>query len=101
MRTDYALYVVALIFFIITVYAAITMNELYVYALAVVGIVFIGLGYMARPKATISAPSAPAPPPPKPAPEATPQPKTEPVAEPEKEQTQRTTRKTTRRRKKT
>jgi hypothetical protein len=101
MRTDYALYIVALIFFIITAYAAITVAELYVYALAVGGIVFVGLGYMTRPKPAIIASSMPAPPPPEPTPEATPQPQTEPETQPEKVQPQRTTRKRTRRRKNT
>ncbi len=101
MRTDYALYIVALIFFIITAYAAVTVAELYVYALAVVGIVFVGLGFMARPKPAIVASPVHAPRPPEPMPEATPQPQTEPEAQPEKAQPQRTTRKRTRRRKNT
>jgi hypothetical protein len=56
MRSDYPLYVIALICFIITVVAYYVqlsgVTELYLYGLVVLGIVFIGLGYMARPKNT-------------------------------------------------
>ena len=54
MRSDYALYVVAIICFIITVYSYVSppagVTELYLYALVVIGLIFVGLGYMARPK---------------------------------------------------
>ena len=54
MRFDYALYVVAMVCFIIAIYAYVAslaeVTELYLYVLAVIGVVFIGLGYMARPK---------------------------------------------------
>jgi len=52
MRSDYILYIVAIICFIIASYATTVSEEtqLYSYAVAVVGIVFVGLGYLARPK---------------------------------------------------
>ena len=70
MRIDYPLYVVAIICFLVAIYAYVgplAETELYIYALAVLGIVFVGLGYMARPKErvlseTILTPSTPAPP---------------------------------------
>ncbi|UCH31974.1 MAG: hypothetical protein JSV05_00850 [Candidatus Bathyarchaeota archaeon] len=70
MRTDYPLYVIAVICFLVAIYAyaaPLAETELYIYALAVLGIVFIGLGYMARPKEgslseTTLTPSMPAPP---------------------------------------
>ncbi len=67
MRSDYALYVIAIICFIVAIYAystSFTMNtELYLYGLVVLGLVFVGLGYMARPKQELlqSKPSAPTP----------------------------------------
>jgi hypothetical protein len=102
MRTDYALYVVALICFITAVYAAVSVDQLYVYTLAVVGIVFVGLGYMARPKtiaaSTTSPPSLPAT-----LPEEVAAPKTEiteVVEEPKKEPVKRAPRRSAKRRKK-
>jgi len=103
MRTDYALYVVALIFFIIAagvVVANMKKTELYIYALAVVGIAFIGLGYMARPKTTTIAVTKPSTPTPKASPEAEAQPKTVVEEEPKKEPAKKNTRRTTRRRRK-
>lgn len=98
MRTDYALYVVALICFFIGAYATVSVEEvqLYVYALAVVGIVFVGLGYMARPKTTVVAAPTPAPPPSE-APKVEPAPKAE--EEEKKEPVKKTTRRTRRRKK--
>jgi predicted flap endonuclease-1-like 5' DNA nuclease len=79
MRSDYALYTVAIIFFIITgIVFAIQMDETYkslgIITTAVLGIFFIGLGYTQRPRAKVqtaaTAPSTPpssiqpAPPPP-------------------------------------
>jgi hypothetical protein len=105
MRADYALYVVALICFLIGAYAIVSVEEvqLYVYALAVVGIVFVGLGYMARPKATVVVAPTPTPPSTQP-PEAPPKVEAAPEAEAEKEKQEpvkKTTRRTRRRRKKT
>lgn len=69
MRSDYALYAVAIIFFILTgivsIHHQIEYRELWIVTTAVLGIFFIGLGYTQRPKAatkttTIEAPS-PAP----------------------------------------
>ena len=62
MRTDYILYAIAVICFGIAV-AAYTLplteaTELSLYVLAVIGIVFVGLGYMARPKKVSLAPTA-------------------------------------------
>lgn len=70
MRIDYPLYIVAIICFLVAIYAYVAPfaeTELYIYALAVLGIVFVGLGYMARPKGrvppeTTLMPSTPAPP---------------------------------------
>ena len=85
MRSDYALYTVAIIFFIITgIVFAIQIEETYkslgIIATAVLGIFFIGLGYTQRPRAKVqtvmAAPSA-APPPTQPAS----QPSTETVEE--------------------
>lgn len=54
MRSDYTLYFVAVICLIVAAYTAIIslITPLYIYAIVVLGIVFIGLGYMARPKGT-------------------------------------------------
>ncbi|MGQ9538518.1 MAG: helix-hairpin-helix domain-containing protein [Candidatus Bathycorpusculaceae bacterium] len=68
MRSDYALYAVAIIFFILTGIVSIHQigyRELWIVTTAVLGIFFIGLGYTQRPKAatkttTIEGPS-PAP----------------------------------------
>jgi len=67
MRSDYALYMVAIILFIITGIALLYQTEqLWIVATTVLGLVFIGLGYFLRPKPkapTIEArPSPPAPP---------------------------------------
>lgn len=101
MRSDYALYVVAVICFIIAAYAATITSELYIYAIAVLGIIFIGLGYMARPKSATLAPSKP-PPPPLTPPET--QQKAEPKEQPTQTQTSASTKetaqRTTRRRRK-
>jgi hypothetical protein len=55
MRSDYALYTVAIIFFILTgivyVYQA-EYREVWIITTAVLGLFFIGLGYTQRPKAT-------------------------------------------------
>jgi predicted flap endonuclease-1-like 5' DNA nuclease len=85
MRSDYALYTVAIIFFIITgIVFAIQIEETYkslgIIATAVLGIFFIGLGYTQRPKAkvqTVMAAPPAAPPPTQPAS----QPSTETVEE--------------------
>ncbi len=66
MRSDYALYTVAIIFFIIGIFFAIQMEESYkslgIIATTVLGIFFIGLGYLQRPRAkvqtTVTAPPA-------------------------------------------
>jgi hypothetical protein len=76
MRSDYALYAVAIICFIVAIYTT-TINletSLYIYAIAVLGIVFVGLGYIARPKKTTLSPittTTLAPPPPEPLAETT------------------------------
>ena len=99
MRTDYILYGVAILCFIAAAYAATITTELYIYAIAVLGIVFIGLGYMARPKEVISSTATPTfqptPPPPKPSPNPKPETtKAPPLApEPKKPATKKRTRK--------
>jgi predicted flap endonuclease-1-like 5' DNA nuclease len=58
MRSDYALYTVAIIFFILTattafmLYEAESERNLWVVTTAVLGLLFIGLGYSQRPKIT-------------------------------------------------
>ena len=66
MRSDYALYTVAIIFFIITgIVFAIQMEETYkslgIIATTVLGIFFIGLGYTQRPKTKAQTVAAPPP----------------------------------------
>ena len=71
MRSDYALYVVAVIFFLLTAIAAVLLAEperpAWVVATAILGLLFIGLGYSQKPKLKaaameISPPAPPAPP---------------------------------------
>lgn len=65
MRLDYTLYTVAIIFFIITGIAiAYATEQLWTITTTVLGILFIGLGYMLRPRPTAKVaetPSIPAP----------------------------------------
>jgi len=66
MRSDYVLYVVAIIFFIIT--AAVTTyaitQQLWIVTTAVIGLAFIGLGYSQRPKQATAPVTTNVPPPP-------------------------------------
>ena len=64
MRSDYALYVIAVICFIVAIYTTTTNLDtpLYIYAIAVLGIVFVGLGYIARPKKATLSPMTTTPP---------------------------------------
>jgi predicted flap endonuclease-1-like 5' DNA nuclease len=66
MRSDYALYIVAVICFIISgVWAAYTaVQNLWIVTPIVFGLVFIGLGYTQRPKQIVTTEMAVAPPPP-------------------------------------
>ncbi|MBS7616916.1 hypothetical protein KEJ45_06945 [Candidatus Bathyarchaeota archaeon] len=53
MRSDYALYTVAIIFFILTglvLYYQVEYRDLWIVTTAVLGLFFIGLGYTQRPK---------------------------------------------------
>lgn len=55
MRSDYVLYIVAIACFIVASFT-ITQSgdtQLYSYAVAVIGMVFVGLGYIARPKESV------------------------------------------------
>ena len=65
MRSDYALYTVAIIFFIVTGMSLALAENLWVVATAILGLLFIGLGYTQKPKPqaiTVEAPpQAPAP----------------------------------------
>jgi predicted flap endonuclease-1-like 5' DNA nuclease len=69
MRSDYALYAVAIIFFIltgITLAYQVESQELWIISTFVLGLFFIGLGYSQRPKAqaktvTVEAPQPPTP----------------------------------------
>lgn len=69
MRSDYALYIVAVIFFIITgISFALGLAEfernLWVVTTAILGLLFIGLGYSQRPKPKATTIEAPPPTPP-------------------------------------
>ena len=87
MRSDYALYTVALIFFILTAIVLayqVELKELWTVTTAILGIFFIGLGYILRPKAQqmqIEVPkrASTPPPPPPPAPAAIEVPKEEKI----------------------
>jgi predicted flap endonuclease-1-like 5' DNA nuclease len=70
MRSDYVLYVVAIIFFIITAAVATyaVTQQLWIVTTAVIGLAFIGLGYSQRPKQA-TAPVTPNVPPPPPSPQ--------------------------------
>jgi predicted flap endonuclease-1-like 5' DNA nuclease len=87
MRSDYALYFVAIIFFIVTGMSLALAESLWVVATAILGFLFIGLGYTQKPKPqaiTVEArPQAPAPqmPTPSPVPEVVKEEKVETVVE--------------------
>jgi predicted flap endonuclease-1-like 5' DNA nuclease len=70
MRSDYALYAAALIFFAITVISFEVLTELErnlsVVATVILGFLFIGVGYTQRPRAKLQAVQVPPPPPPTP-----------------------------------
>ncbi|MGB9741095.1 MAG: helix-hairpin-helix domain-containing protein [Candidatus Bathyarchaeia archaeon] len=64
MRSDYALYTVAVIFFIITLAVVATNQEpkgVWIVATTVIGFLFIGLGYTQRPKAQTAMQPLPTP----------------------------------------
>ncbi len=65
MRSDYALYAVAIIFFIITGIVALTLTELernlWVVTTTILGLFFIVLGYSQRPRLKAAAIEAPSP----------------------------------------
>ncbi len=64
MRSDYALYVVAIIFFILTSIVLayqVEFKELWTITTAVLGLLFIGLGYSQRPKPQVTVIEAPPP----------------------------------------
>jgi predicted flap endonuclease-1-like 5' DNA nuclease len=67
MRSDYALYVAALIFFAITVISFEVLTELErnlsVVATVILGFLFIGVGYTQRPRAPLQTVQVPPPPP--------------------------------------
>jgi predicted flap endonuclease-1-like 5' DNA nuclease len=64
MRSDYALYVVALICFIISGVSAAYTASLWTVTPVVFGLVFVGLGYTMRPKQAVTTQIAVSPPPP-------------------------------------
>jgi len=75
MRSDYTLYVVAIIFFILTgivLAYQIELKELWVVTTAILGLLFIGLGYTQKPRPQVikveAHPQAPAPEMPTPSP---------------------------------
>jgi predicted flap endonuclease-1-like 5' DNA nuclease len=67
MRSDYALYAVALIFFAITIISFVVLTELErnlsIVATVVLGLLFAGLGYTQRPRANMETMQVPPPPP--------------------------------------
>lgn len=66
MRSDYALYTVAAIFFIltgITLVYQVELKELWIISTVVLGLFFAGLGYSQRPKAQVETVTTEAPPP--------------------------------------
>ena len=72
MRSDYALYGVAIIFFILTgVVAAAQVHSLWIVTTVVLGLVFIGVGYTQRPTEAITTHMPVSPPPPPTTPKAT------------------------------
>jgi predicted flap endonuclease-1-like 5' DNA nuclease len=66
MRSDYALYLVAIIFFIITGMSLALEENLWVVTTAILGLLFIGLGYTQRPRPQAKAIQASPPPAPAP-----------------------------------
>jgi outer membrane biosynthesis protein TonB len=89
MRTDYVLYIIALICFIVAGYSLaypfteFTANTVIVAVLAIIGVVFIWGGYSLRPGKLVVTPTKPQAPPTKPAlEEQPPAPMMEPVPEP-------------------
>jgi predicted flap endonuclease-1-like 5' DNA nuclease len=62
MRSDYALYAVAVILFIITALAVVSsIDSLWIVSTAVAGLFFVGLGYTQRPKAKVVSAEVPQP----------------------------------------
>jgi len=87
MRSDYALYVVAIIFFVITTVAfalelADFERNVWVVTTAILGLLFIGLGYTQRPQPRTITIQAPSPPPAAPTPAPEPAPASTPAATP-------------------
>ena len=69
MRSDYALYTVAVIFFVltgITLVHQVELKELWIISTVVLGLFFVGLGYSQRPRAQAKTVAVEAPPPPTP-----------------------------------
>ncbi len=95
MRSDFIMYIVAIICFVIAGYAITQQGDtqLYSYAVAVIGIVFVGLGYLARPKSAAISTVTPVPAQSKPA-ELSPKEEEPPKAEAEKRTEKRTTKRT-------
>lgn len=97
MRSDYILYIVAIACFFIASYTMTQLGDtqqLYSYAIAVLGMVFVGLGYIARPKKTAISTVTPIPTPYKPA-ELSPKEKKAPEAETREKSAKKTTKKRT------
>jgi len=69
MRSDYALYIVAVIFFLISItvfFYQVEYKELWTVTTVVLGFLFLGLGYTLRPKITATTTETPQPPTPAP-----------------------------------
>lgn len=54
MRLDYVLYGVGIVFLILTAVVTIWVNQLWIMSTAVIGLLFIGLGYSQKPKPTVA-----------------------------------------------
>ena len=72
MRLDYVSYAVAIVFFIVTLAAAVYsfgQQQVWVVTTVVIGLAFIGVGYTQRPRSTVPAATTSVPPPPPPQPQ--------------------------------
>jgi len=94
MRTDYILYIIAVICLVIAGYSYayplitdVATNYLIIITLAIIGIIFIGSGYSLRPRSPMITQTKPQIPPPAPIIQRQP-PAAEPTASPEKEEEQ-------------
>ncbi|MFB3889155.1 MAG: DUF4332 domain-containing protein [Candidatus Bathyarchaeia archaeon] len=74
MRTDYALYVLAIVFFIVGAVSVGYVGPLYAISTIIVGFLLASAGYLLKPKAKPASAAPPTPPKPEPEPQAVPAP---------------------------